>query len=117
MENGDDKHFTSGRGGEEAREQSNDERDPADELDDQARPDPGERRIESNLDEGADIGRRPARDLAPAVHQEIPAYRDAHDRPGEGNDEGVERLQAGKEQLGLLMRLGLNARHELSSLG
>src|SRR5207245_11543120 len=114
---GEDDHIATRWRGKKAREQSNDERDPADDIDDQARPDPGERRIEYNLDEAADIGRRPARDLAPAVHQEIPAYRDAHDRPGEGNDEGVERLQAGKDQLGLLLGLGLNARHELSSLG
>src|SRR5262247_4055069 len=62
----DDEHFHRGGGGEEAREQADDERDTAGEFDDQRRPDPRQRRIESLLREGADIGRRSARDLAPA---------------------------------------------------
>src|SRR5262249_2645594 len=111
----DDEHFHR-RGGEEAREQADDERDAADELDDQRRPDPGQRRIEPLLHEGADIGRGPARDLAPPVHQEIPAHRDAHDRPGERDGRVVKRLEAGKQQLGFVFRFGIDARHVFSSL-
>src|SRR2546427_8778669 len=113
IEHRDDEHFHRGGRGEEAREQADDERDTADELDDQRRPDPRQRRIEPLLHEGADIGRRPARDLAPAVHQEIPAHRDAHDRPGERDGEIVKRLEAEKQQLGFVLDV---LRHVLSSL-
>src|SRR5262249_37546080 len=113
IEHRDDQHFHRGGRREEAREQTEDERNPAAELDDQRRPDPGQRRIESLLHEGADIGRRPARDLAPTVHQQIPAHRDAHDRPGERDSDVVERLEAGKQQLGFVLDV---LRHGLSSL-
>src|SRR5215468_4155112 len=73
IEHRDDEHFHRGGRSEEAREQADDERDPADELDHQRRPDPGPRWIQPLLHEAADIGGRPARDLAPAVHQQIPA--------------------------------------------
>jgi hypothetical protein len=76
---------------------------------------PRQRRIESLLHEGADIGRRPARDLAPAVHQQIPAHRDAHDRPGERDSHIVERLEAGKQQLGFVSGFGIDAGHFISS--
>src|SRR5215471_709051 len=112
----DDEHFHRRGGGEEAREQADDERDAADELDDQRRPDPGQRRIEPLLYEGADIGRGPARNLAPAMHQEIPAHRHAHDRPGERDGHVVKRLEAGKQQLGFVFRFGIDARHVFSSL-
>src|SRR5262245_6415768 len=51
--------------------------------------------------------------LAPTVHQEIPAHRNAHDRPGERDDKIVERLEAGKQQLGFVLDV---LRHVLSSL-
>src|SRR6516164_9225924 len=112
----DDEHFHRGGGGEEAREQADDERDAADELDDQRRPDPGQCRIEPLLHEGADIGRRPPRDFAPPMHQEIPAHRDAHDWPGERDSHLVERLEAAKQQLGFVLGFGIDARHVFSSL-
>src|SRR6516162_2398388 len=115
IEERDDEHFHRG-GGEEAREQADDERDAADEFDDQRRPDPGQRWIESLLHESADIGRRPSRDLAPPMHQEIPAHRDAHDWPGERDSHLVERLEAGKQQLGFVLGFGIDARHVFSSL-
>src|SRR6516162_1311258 len=111
IEHRDDEHFHRRGGGEEAREQADDERDTADELDDQRRPDPRQRRIKPLLHEGADIGRRPARDFAPPMHQEIPAHRDAHDRPGERDGHVVERLEAGKQQLGFVFGFGIDARH------
>src|SRR5215472_5316453 len=116
IEHRDDEHFHRGGGGEEAREKADDERDTAGELDDQRRPDPGQRRIESLLHEGAEIGRRSACDLAPAMHQEVPAHCDAHDRPGERDGEIVERLEAGKQQLGFVSDFGIDARHVFSSL-
>src|SRR6516162_1724249 len=116
IEERDDEHFHRGGGGEEAREQADDERDAADEFDDQRRPDPGQRWIESLLHESADIGRRPSRDLAPPMHQEIPAHRDAHDWPGERESHLVERLEAGKQQLGFVLGFGIDARHVFSSL-
>src|SRR5215470_18264469 len=116
IEHRDDEHFHRGGGGEEAREQADDERDATDELDDQRRPDPGQCRIEPLLHEGADIGRGPSRNLAPAMHQEIPAHRDAHDRPGERDGRVVKRLEAGKQQLGFVFRFGIDARHVFSSL-
>ena len=116
IEHRDDEHFHRRGGGEEARKQADDERDTAGELDDQRRPDPGQRRIEPLLDEAVDIGRRPARDLAPTVDQQIPAHRDAHDRPGERDSDVVERLEAGKQQLGFVPGFGLDACHVFSSL-
>src|SRR5215469_15372854 len=69
--------------------------------------------IQPLLHEGADIGRGPARDLAPTVDQQIPAHRDAHDRPGERDSDVVERLEARKQQLGFVLDV---LRHGLSSL-
>src|SRR5262249_31330051 len=65
------------------------------------------------LHEGADIGRRSARDLDPPVHQQNPAHCDAHDRTGERDRDVVERLEAGKQQLGFVLDV---LRHGLSSL-
>src|SRR5262249_3581694 len=113
IEHRDDQHFHRRGRGEEAREQADDERDTAGELDDQRRPDPGKRRIESLLHETADIGRGPTRDLAPTVHQQIPTYREAHDRPGERYSEVIERRAAGKQQLGFVLGFRLDACHRV----
>src|ERR1700704_3092046 len=102
VEHGDDQHLDRRGRGEKAGEQAENERDPAAEFDEQRAPDPGQRRIESALGKGADVGGRPPRHLAPAVHQQVPADRDAHHRPGERDGEVVERLQPGNEQLRLV---------------
>jgi hypothetical protein len=50
------------------------------------------------------------------MHQEIPAHRDAHDRPGERDGHVVKRLEAGEQQLGFVSGFGIDARHVFSSL-
>jgi hypothetical protein len=50
------------------------------------------------------------------MHQEIPAHRHAHDRPGKRDGHVVKRLEAGKQQLGFVFRFGIDARHVFSSL-
>ena len=104
------RHLDRGGGGPEAREQAEDQRDAADEFDRQTAPDP-EDRIEAHVGEGLDIGAGPARHLAPAVHGEIPAAGDADHRPGQRNDEIVERLELRQQQF----RFGLRVGHDVPS--
>jgi hypothetical protein len=50
------------------------------------------------------------------VHQKIPAHRDAHDRPGERDGDGVKGFEPWKQELGFLLGFGIDVRHVFSSL-
>ena len=110
VEHGDERHFDRGGRGPEPREQPEHERDAADEFDRQTAPDP-EYRIVAGIGEGLDVGAGPARHLAPAVHREIPSAGNADHRPGQRNDEIVERLELRQQRF----RLGLHVGHDVPS--
>src|SRR6195256_444296 len=106
-------HLDRDRGSEKAGEQPGRDADAAHELDE------GEKDRELDAETGA-VARqedglllRPAQHLAPAVDDQVPADRDADQRPGQRDDAVVEGLHERQERF----RLGRGFQHDVSPSG